>query len=181
LGNSKTPWGFPLFCPILFNDIHFIATDGPNDNFMKTIFDKSIQDGLITRIKSISDVDVAQWGTMNVHQMIAHCIKWDEMALGKTIYKQAFIGKLFGKFALPDFIGDDKPLKKHVPTVPEFKIKETSGDILSLKNQWIELIEDYNNFNNYHFIHPFFGKMTKEQIGIMAYKHSDHHLRQFGK
>jgi hypothetical protein len=147
---------------------------------MKTIFDKSTQDALIIRIRSISDRHTAQWGKMNVYQMLMHCIKWEEMALGKTKYKQALLGKLFGKFALPNFIGDEKPLKKNVPTVPEFKIKQTSEDILSLQSKWITLIEEYNNFTNDNFTHPFFGKMTKEQIGVMAYKHADHHLRQFG-
>jgi hypothetical protein len=36
------------------------------------------------------------------------------------------------------------------------------------------------NYSNEDFIHDFFGKMTKEQIGVFAYKHTDHHLRQFG-
>ncbi|MEK7381556.1 MAG: DUF1569 domain-containing protein [Gemmatimonadota bacterium] len=28
--------------------------------------------------------------------------------------------------------------------------------------------------------HPAFGSMTKSSWGILAYKHIDHHLRQFG-
>ncbi|MEO6305792.1 MAG: DUF1569 domain-containing protein [Bacteroidia bacterium] len=47
------------------------------------------------------------------------------------------------------------------------------------KNKWVSLIEHYEKFSNPDFIHPFFGKMTEAQIGVMAYKHSDHHLRQF--
>jgi len=30
-------------------------------------------------------------------------------------------------------------------------------------------------------MHPFFGKMTKEQVGYLAYKHTDHHLWQFNR
>jgi len=44
----------------------------------------------------------------------------------------------------------------------------------------VKRIEQYADYNNPKFIHPFFGPMTKEQIGFFAYKHSDHHLRQFG-
>ena len=29
-------------------------------------------------------------------------------------------------------------------------------------------------------VHPFFGKLTGEQWGILVHKHIDHHLRQFG-
>jgi hypothetical protein len=41
-------------------------------------------------------------------------------------------------------------------------------------------VEAYANYSNPGFVHDFFGKMTDEQIGIFAYKHADHHLRQFG-
>ena len=58
-------------------------------------------------------------------------------------------------------------------------MKELNGDIESEKKKWISLIEGYENYSNPGFIHDFFGKMTKEQIGILAYKHTDHHLRQF--
>lgn len=48
------------------------------------------------------------------------------------------------------------------------------------KAEWISLINEYENYSNPKFIHDFFGKITKEQIGILVYKHTDHHLRQFG-
>jgi len=40
-------------------------------------------------------------------------------------------------------------------------------------------MKEYDHYSNDGFIHPFFGKLTKEQAGYMAYKHIDHHLRQF--
>jgi hypothetical protein len=35
------------------------------------------------------------------------------------------------------------------------------------------------HFSDPGLVHPFFGRMTPEQIGYMLYKHTDHHLRQF--
>lgn len=147
---------------------------------MKTIFDKIIRDELIVRIKLLNQNNTAQWGKMNVYQMLKHCIQWEQMALGKKKYKQSFLGRLFGKMALKDFIKDQTPFKRNVPTMPEFKIKETSGDIELERENWINLIEEYAQFSNTDFVHPFFGKMTKDQLGYLAYKHTDHHLRQFG-
>ena len=144
---------------------------------MKSIFDKTIRDELIARINSLNEKSTAQWGKMNVSQMLKHCTKWDEMALGKKKYKQSFIGKLFGKRALKDMM-KDKPMKKNLPTVPSFKIKETAN-VEEEKMKWVKLMDEYNQFSNDNFIHPFFGPMTKEDIGLMAYKHADHHLRQF--
>jgi len=44
--------------------------------------------------------------------------------------------------------------------------------------KWIGLLSESENYSNPKFVHDFFGKMTKEQIGILVYKHTDHHLRQ---
>jgi Protein of unknown function (DUF1569) len=148
---------------------------------MKTIFDKDTRDGLISRINSISESNTAQWGKMNMYQMLKHCIIWDEWILGKNknIYKQTFIGRIFGKMALKDMLKDESPLRRNVPTLSELKVKETNGDVTSEKKKWVAFIEDYAYYSNPNFIHSFFGKMTKEQIGYLAYKHTDHHLRQF--
>jgi hypothetical protein len=147
---------------------------------MKTIFDSDVREGLITRITLLNKNSNSIWGQMNVIQMLMHCIKWEEMALGKKKHEQTFLGKLFGKMALKDFIKDETPFKKNVPTVLEFKIKEKTGDIELQKSKWVNLIREYEHFNNQDIIHPFFGKMTPEQLGLLAFKHTDHHLRQFG-
>ena len=114
--------------------------------------------------------------------MATHCCIWDSWVLGKTeiAYKQSLVGKIVGKMVLRNIIKDEKPLDKNIPTSDAFKVEGKNGDLEERKSQWIDLITDYRGFSNDEFIHDFFGKMTKEQIGILAYKHSDHHLRQFG-
>ena len=145
---------------------------------MKTIFDTSTKDELINRIESLTENSTAQWGKMNVSQMLKHCTQWDEMALGKTKYKQSFLGKLFGKMALKNMMKDE-PLKKNLPTVPSFVIKDNT-DFAAEKRKWIRLLNEYEHFSNDGFIHPFFGAMTKENTGYVVFKHADHHLKQFG-
>jgi hypothetical protein len=146
---------------------------------MKSIFDKATRDELINRINTLNENSTAQWGKMNVFQMLKHCTLWEEMIAGKTIYKRMFLGRLFGKIALRDNIKDESPMKRNMPTVPGFAIKEKNGDTEFQKKKWIALIEENAQFSNPDFVHPFFGKMTQEQIGYLAYKHTDHHLRQF--
>ena len=147
---------------------------------MKSTLDKSTRDKLIIRINLLNENSTAEWGKMNVFQMIKHCILWEEMVLGIKTYKQSFIGRIFGKIALRSILKDENPLKRKTPTMPAFIIKEINGDITNDKIKWVALIEQYEHFNKDNFIHPFFGKMTKEEICYMAYKHVDHHLRQFG-
>ena len=145
---------------------------------MKSVFDKSTRDELIYRIGNLNENSRAQWGKMNVYQMVKHCTLWEEMISGKRKYKQVFIGRLFGKIALKSVLKDESPLRRNSPSIPDLIIKE-NGNILSERAKWITLLEENDRFSNHDFVHPFFGKMTKEQIGYMAYKHTDHHLRQF--
>ena len=149
---------------------------------MKTIFDKETRDELIVRIKSLNENSTANWGKMNFYQMLKHCTLYDEWILGKNnpVYKQVFIGRLFGKTALKDFVGDDNPLKRNMRTLNNLKVELSSGNAASEKLKWIDLVKEFENYSNPNFIHSFFGKMTKEQIGYLDYKHTDHHLRQFG-
>ena len=148
---------------------------------MKTIFDKSTRDELIHRINSINENCTAQWGKMNIYQMLKHCTLWEEWMSGKNKpkYKQAFIGRLFGKIALRSVLKDEAPLRRNTPSSPKLFTKEKNGDISTEKLKWISLIEEYAHYSNPDFIHDFFGKMTIEQIGYFVYKHTDHHLRQF--
>jgi len=149
---------------------------------MKTIFDESTRNELIGRINLLDGNSTARWGKMNIYQMLKHCSLFDEWVLGihNPTYKQVFIGRLFGKMALKDFIGNDKPVKRNVGTLSFLKVTQADGDVALEKLKWVGLTKDYDNFSNPAFIHPFFGKLTREQIGYLVYKHTDHHLRQFG-
>jgi Protein of unknown function (DUF1569) len=149
---------------------------------MKTIFDRATRDELIGRISLLNENSTAQWGKMNMYQMLKHCTLYDEWTLGKhnPKYKQVFIGRLFGRLALTELIGDEKPLKRNVGTLNSLKVIQANGDVALEKLKWVALIEEFENFSNPGFIHTFFGKLTREQIGYLGYKHTDHHLRQFG-
>jgi hypothetical protein len=149
---------------------------------MRTVFDQSTRDELVTRINALTHESKAQWGRMNVHQMLKHCTLWDEMILNNKKYRRQFIGLLLGKMFLKNELKDETPMRRNNPTIPELIIKETTGDLESQKNKWMSLIQNYEtySFPDHSFEHPFFGKMTKQQVGWHAYKHTDHHLRQFG-
>jgi hypothetical protein len=63
---------------------------------MKTIFDQTTREELINRVNSLNENSTAQWGKMNVYQMIKHCILCEKMYLGKTPYKRTFLGFFIG-------------------------------------------------------------------------------------
>lgn len=145
---------------------------------MQSIFDATTREAIKRRIDTLGDHSVPLWGKMTLYQMMKHCTKWEEMALGKKIYRQSLLGLLFGKIALKNMLKDE-PMKRGLPSVPSFIITG-SGDSTAEKARWLELVEEYGSSQQNGFLHPFFGRLSREQAGQMAYKHADHHLRQFG-
>src|ERR1700676_5742693 len=127
---------------------------------MKSIFDESTSDELIRRINMLNENSKAQWGKMDVYQMLKHCTLWEEMISGQMKTKRMFLGRIFGKMALKNLIRAENPVARNMPTVPGFSIRD-HGDVLSEKNKWIALIKEHARFSNTNFVHPFFGKMTK--------------------
>lgn len=75
-------------------------------------------------------------------------------------------------------LADDRPMGINKPTHAKLKI-HGAVDFEQERQKWIVLLEDYDNFGKDGFMHPFFGKMTHKDIGRFAFKHIDHHLRQF--
>lgn len=145
---------------------------------MKTIFDQATRDSLISRIRQVNENSQRQWGKMTVYQMVKHCSIWDEMIITNRQYKQGLLGKIFGRMALRNMLKDERPLPRNTPTSGPFKVKG-HGDVATQKKEWLALMEQYADHTHPAFMHDFFGKMTREQVGYLAYKHTDHHLRQF--
>lgn len=149
---------------------------------MKEIFNVQTINELTSRIQQLDDSSTAEWGKMNVYQMLKHCSENEKLMLRERTFKRVFLGRLFGKMVLKSHLKDDKPLDKNSPTHPDLKFTD-NGDVESQKQILLQLLKKYpvKQTTDYSdFIHPFFGKMDYEQIGKWSYKHLDHHLRQFG-
>jgi len=146
---------------------------------MKTIFDKQTRDELIARARTLNIASKAQWGKMSVDQMIKHCILADQMYQGEKVYKRMFLGYLLGQPILKAMLKDEEPMRRNARTSPDFIVTETGANVEIEKAKWLKVLEQYADYNKPEFTHWFFEKMTKEQVGQLAYKHVDHHLRQF--
>lgn len=149
---------------------------------MQTVFDSTALNSLITRIEQLQPGTPPAWGKMTPYQMVRHCILSENMYLGYQQYDRSFIGRIFGKMALKSILKDEAPMKQNQPTHPTFVITD-SGDLDPVRQTWIKLLKEYPAAGDAAFkgfTHPFFGTMTPSQIGQYVYKHTDHHLRQFG-
>ena len=118
---------------------------------------------------------------MTVAQMLLHCQQPVKVALGELQLKHSLIGKLFGKMAKRSFLKNET-FKKNLPTAPEFLVKDQPA-FDKEKQQLKSLVERLLTANQQAIsarVHPFFGKMTAEEWGVLNWKHLDHHLQQFG-
>ncbi len=150
---------------------------------MQDIFDPKTISELATRINQLDSSSQGLWGKMNVYEMLKHCTENERLMLRQTTLSRRLIGLFFGKMALKHNTKDDAPLDKNSPTHPDLKFGGEQGDVEEKKQLWISLLKQYpsKKTSDYiGFVHPFFGKMDRNQVARFVYKHIDHHLRQFG-
>ena len=144
---------------------------------MKTIWDASAKEELLNRVEQLSPESQAQWGKMDVSQMLWHC-KYPLSLAVKNENKGngQFFMKLFKKS-----LYSDKPFKQGLPTA-KFLVATESKNFSKEKSQIIDLVNKTHELKSRDSWnpHPIFGKLTHEQWGKMEYKHLDHHFKQFG-
>ena len=147
---------------------------------MKSLFTEEAYAEILERLEKLTPESQAQWGKMDVAQMLAHCSEPLKVPLGKLeLAKPNFVMKLLFSF-LKKSLYDDKPWKQGLPTSKEYKIVD-KRDFEREKAQLKSLIDEFyaQRSKTEWPPHPFCGQFTTEQWGKMQYKHLDHHFRQF--
>lgn len=136
-------------------------------------------------LRSIRPETQPLFGKMNPHQMAEHMAIYIRMGYGnprieKAAYSEEIIGKMnaFLRTEKPLRPNTSNPLMEETPPIPhsdnlEDAIKDVEAAIRELfivfeQNPELEI-------NN-----PFFGKLDFALTIQLLYKHSQHHLRQFG-
>ena len=139
-----------------------------------------MKDEFVKRILEVSAKDQAQFGQMNVSQMVCHCadqfrimfgemkgvrrqnvdlVKLKEMALkGETAPTVDGLDQVAGDGTKPAGLEHDKKL------------------LIGYLIRFVQSGEEYN-----FSFHPFFGDLNKTQWDRLAIHHLDHHLKQFGR
>ena len=150
---------------------------------MASIFDDNKLDEIRRRIHRLSPDTAPCWGKMNVSQMMCHLADGIKIATGERPLADtsSFFSRTILKFIVLYLI----KIPKGVPTVPELDQMKDGTPPDDYEHDRAELLRSIEyicslpeNFD--WFPHPKFGPMDKRAWGILAYKHIDHHLRQFG-
>jgi len=146
---------------------------------LKNLFDARVKEEIIGRINNLAPQSQAQWGKMNVAQMLAHVQQPIGVVEGMYKLPRTLFGRIFGPLAKP-IIYNDRPFKRNLPTDKSFVMLGQEKDFEKEKLALIIMIQNFQEDNLVNEPHPFFGKLTKEQWSTGTWKHLDHHLQQFG-
>lgn len=147
----------------------------------KNLLIKQTAEQIIRRVKQLQPDSKAVWGKMNATEMLLHCNLCNEQIFkGGTITKKTtlkqYLLRLLALYIAPNF-------KKGINGDPA---NETIGIIANAnfeqqKVSFIQLIDRFPEHKSTLVLpHIAFGNISTKQWGIAAYKHMDHHLRQFG-
>ncbi|HEX8334365.1 MAG TPA: DUF1569 domain-containing protein [Segetibacter sp.] len=148
---------------------------------MKSLFNTGDNNELIQRIERLTPNSPAEWGKMNVAQMLSHVQEPIKIAFGEVKLKQSFIGILFGRMAKKKML-QGEGLTKNLPTAPSF-LRKDDRNFEEEKSKLISYVKAFATKGADGITkdtHPFFGKLTTTEWDVLGWKHLDHHLRQFG-
>jgi len=148
---------------------------------MKNIFDSKDVAATIQRIESLQPDTQAQWGKMNVAQMLAHCNVAYDMAYTDKYPKPGAIAKFFIKLFAKSAVVGPKPYPRNSRTAPQFIISD-ERDFAKEKDALINHLQKTLDLGADHFHNKeshSFGPLTKDEWNVLFYKHLDHHLQQF--
>jgi hypothetical protein len=147
-----------------------------------TAFDSRRRAELVTRFKRLTADTTPRWGRFTAAQMASHLNEALRMAIGEldvapkgpALLRTAVVRWL----VLYVF-----PFPKSAPTAPEL-IRRGANDVVRIEEEHAEFARLLERFVAKRGAawppHPAFGPMTEQDWGVLVYKHTDHHLRQFG-
>ena len=147
----------------------------------KNLLEKQAADEIIARVDKLEPGSKRQWGEMNATEMLLHCNLCNRQILeesrsGRKTTPGQFLLRILALYIAPHFKKGIRSESRHI----------TRGEIDSLrfleqKHEFIHLIKLFPvSRQPLTLTHPAFGNISTNEWGIAAYKHMDHHLRQFG-
>ena len=89
--------------------------------------------------------------------------------------------RVFQVFPIKHLILHVAPFPKGAPTAPELLVPDARPED-DIRSELVSLVERIGAGprDGHGPVHPLFGRLSFREWGVATYKHTDHHLRQFG-
>jgi hypothetical protein len=151
---------------------------------MPSFFVVQDRTALVARLRALKPDSVRRWGSMTPNQMVCHLSDAFRGALGERPIPAR--GRLVHR-TLIRWVAFNTPLPwpRGTPTVAEFDQKRGGTRPVGFERDRAELVAAIARFGAAGdridgAVHPLFGRMARREWDVWAWRHTDHHLRQFG-
>lgn len=149
---------------------------------MRSIRDEVCRASLVRRVEALSSDAKGKWGKMNVEQMLSHLVQANTLPFEASVPDRS---SFMSRNVIRPLVLYVLPIPKEVKTSAEMDQQQAGrppAGFDSDKATLIDSIEKLGNLSPDHacLAHPFFGPLSAKEWGVLAHKHIDHHLRQFG-
>jgi hypothetical protein len=147
---------------------------------MQTLRDAEVRAHVSARIAQLRESSAPAWGTFTSAGMLAHCVDAFRIAMGELPCKPIKVP--FGHTrALRWFVLRVLPFPKNAPTAPEM-IQRAPRAFEVEREALLALVARFapGAGPSRWSPHPLFGNLSEAEWSELAYKHLNHHLRQFG-
>ncbi len=143
-----------------------------------TIYDLANRRALTERLAKLRHDQRPLWGRMTADKMLSHLLEAYRLRDGDLSLRRRFVPlrplvKYVALYVLP--------FPKGAPTAAELlarKPEAWDADLAALRDV---ILSCERPAGSAHIgDHPLFGEMSADDWGVLLYKHTDHHLRQFG-
>ncbi len=146
--------------------------------------DAECQAELLLRLSLLEASSAAMWGRMNSAQMVAHLSQSFQMVLTGPSVRVRWT-PLRGPVGRYLILHSSLKWRPGFPTLPELDMVRNGyvpGDFAQARSELVERLHRFYASPQEKLLpkHPYFGAMRRVDWMAWGYRHTDHHLRQFG-
>ena len=137
------------------------------------------REAIVARVRRLSPNATPRWGRMSASQMLVHITEAMRMASGELAVRAKRHPVRFP--VIKQLMLYVIPMPKNLPTAPELIARAPAAFDEELRT-FIDAARKFSERDPAKAWpdHPVFGGMTRQSWGTLAYKHTNHHLTQFG-
>ena len=147
---------------------------------MTSFWDSAAREDICRRVEQLTPDAAAQWGKFTAPKMLAHLNDAMRMASGDLAVAPKNTPLRF--WPLKQLVIYVLPFPKGAPTAPELLARCDASDLKAEQAAFRGLADRVaaKSADEAWPPHPAFGMLTHNAWGVLAWRHADHHLRQFG-
>lgn len=148
---------------------------------MGSMLNENDRSAIVNRLQSLSTSSTRRWGSLDVAGMLRHLRLAAQMAVGE-LEVPSVNKRVVQVFPLKHLFLYVLPFPKGAPTAPKLKPDVSAALLEEERAALLDLMERIGAGPREGAgpEHPLFGPLTRREWGVVTYKHTDHHLRQFG-